>query len=130
MTARAKNSDFESPQENVKTHVTPTYGGQAPNEQDVIKSANARSKRRHEVGGDHVADVNVLPNSGKMAGNEMVGIKDNGYIVKKGTPYGVDVNFNSLPPGMDITDQEMADIRKQEMSTYSGGLGYPGDGWT
>jgi len=129
MTAKAKNSDFESPQENIMTHVTPTYGGVAPSAKDVMKSANARSKRRHEVGGDHLADENVLPASAKMAGNEMVGIKDSGYLVKKGTPYGVDVNFNSLPPGMDITDQEMADIRKQELYTYSGGLSYPGDGW-
>jgi hypothetical protein len=44
--------------------------------------------------------------------------------------YGVNAMYNSLPPGMDIEDQEVADIRKEEMVTYSGGVSYPGDGWT
>lgn len=129
MTMRAKNSDFESNQENVKTHVTPTFGGNAPDEQDVIKSANARSRMRHETGGDKYADVNVLPKSGGES-LEKSGVNDDGYLVKKGTPFGVDALFNSLPPGMDITDQEMADIRVEPVKMWNGGLGYPGDGWT
>jgi hypothetical protein len=128
MTARSKNSDFESAQENSLTHVTAVFGGEAPKSMDVVKSANARSKKRHEVGGSNFADIDVLPNSSKMDGNEMVGIKDAGYLVKKGTPFGVEAFFNSLPPGMDITDQELADIRVEPMKTYSGGLGF-GDGW-
>jgi hypothetical protein len=124
----AKPSDFESPQDNWKTHVTPTFGGEAPSMNDVIKSANARSKKRHEVGGDHLADVNTLPSSGGET-LDKAGIKGDGYLVKKGTPFGVDVLFNSLPPGTDITDQEVADIRTQEMSTWKSGLSYPGDGW-
>jgi len=125
---RASNSDFESNQENSMTHVTPTYGGEAPDKRDIIKSANARSKKRHEVGGDVLADINVLPPSGGEV-LDRSGIKDNGYLVKKGTPFGSDVFFNSLPPGSDITDQEVADIRKMEVKTYSGGMSYPGDGW-
>lgn len=125
----AKNSDFESNQENLKTHSTKTFGGNAPNESDVIKSANARSKMRHETGGDKFADVNVLPKSGGESVDK-TGINDSGYLVKKGTPYGVEVFFNTLPPGSDITDQEMADIREEPMKTYSGGISYPGDGWT
>jgi len=129
MTSSAKNSDFESNQDNLKTHVTPTYGGKAPSHNDIIKSVNARSKMRHETGGDKYADVNVLPQSGgEML--EKAGVNNNGYLVKKGTPYGAEVFFNSLPPGMDITDQEMADIREETMKTWSGGLSYPGDGWT
>ena len=126
---KAKNSDFESNQENVKTHSTQTFGGNAPSGKDVEKSANARSKRRHETGGDMYADVNVLPKSGGETLDKS-GVNDSGYLVKKGIPYGVEVMFNSLPPGMDITDQEVADIRVQEMKVYSGGLSYPGDGWT
>jgi hypothetical protein len=42
----------------------------------------------------------------------------------------VNVFFNSLPPGSDITDQEMADIREEPIKMYTGGLGYSGDGWT
>ena len=72
----------------------------------------------------------VLPSSEKMAGNEMVGVKDSGYIDKKGTPSGLDARFNMLPPGMEIEDQKNADIREQRLSTYKGGISYPGDGWT
>jgi hypothetical protein len=75
-------------------------------------------------------DVGVLPTSEKMSGNEMVGIKDAGYLEKKGTPSGLKAEFNYLPPGMDIKDQENADIRPQELINYKGGISYPGDGWT
>jgi hypothetical protein len=75
-------------------------------------------------------DVGVLPSSEKMTGNEMVGIKDSGYLEKKGTPSGLKADFNFLPPGMNIEDQENSDIRSQSLSTYKGGLSYPGDGWT
>ena len=129
MTTRSKNSDFESNQETTMTHVTPVKGGNMPSNEDVVESANARSMHRHETGKDMVADQNVLKETG-MTTLEKSGIKDNGYIVKKGTPFGVNAFFNSLPPGADIIDQEVADIRKQEMHTYSGGISYPGDGWT
>lgn len=127
MTTRAKNSDFESNQEQSMTHVTPVKGGTMPSKDDVIKSANARSEVRHETGGDRYADVNVLPKSGG-ASLDKDGINDNGYLVKKGTPYGVNVFFNTLPPGSDITDQEVADIRVEELKTWQGGLSFPGDG--
>jgi hypothetical protein len=72
----------------------------------------------------------VLPGSSKMVGNELVGIKDSGYIEKKGTPSGLDARFNFLPPGMEIEDQKNTDIRPQKMCEYKGGISYPGDGWT
>jgi len=75
-------------------------------------------------------DVSVLPTSSKMAGSEKVGVKNSGYLDKKGTPSGEGAKFNFLPPGMKIEDQSVADIRSLSMSNYSGGLGYPGDGWT
>jgi hypothetical protein len=75
-------------------------------------------------------DVGVLPSSEKMSGNEMVGIKDQGYLTKKGTPSGLKAEFNYLPPGTDIEDQDNADIRAQRQSDYKGGISYPGDGWT
>lgn len=74
-------------------------------------------------------DVNVLPSSGGKSLDKS-GIKDSGYLDKKGTPSGLDARFNMLPPGMDIEDQKVADIRSQTMITYSGGISYPGDGWT
>lgn len=124
------SSMYESPQVARGGSSTPVKGGMAPSSHDVVASANARSERRHEMKGQPLlADVDVLPDSAHLAGNEMVGIKDSGYLVKKDIPYGVSANFNSLPPGMDIEDQENADIRKMPMKTVTA-LGYPGDGWT
>jgi len=71
----------------------------------------------------------VLPKSSKMVNNEMVGIKDSGYIDTKGIPSGLEAMFNYLPPGMEIEDQKNSDIRPQKLMNYSGGLSYPGDGW-
>jgi len=74
-------------------------------------------------------DVGVLPKSGGKSLDKS-GINDSGYLRKKGIPSGLDAMFNYLPPGMDITDQKDADIREQKMLNYSGGISYPGDGWT
>jgi hypothetical protein len=77
-----------------------------------------------------LADVDVLPDSSELINDERVGIKNNGYLVKKNLEFGVNAFYNSLPPGMDIEDQEVCDIREMDMVSYEGGLGYPGDGWT
>jgi hypothetical protein len=71
----------------------------------------------------------VLPKT-KMPTLDKAGIKNSGYLTKKGEPSGLDARFNDLPPGMNIEDQKNSDIRSQEMITYSGGISYPGDGWT
>jgi len=108
---------------------TPMFGGNAPSPLDIQRSANARGEQRHDMTGSELADINVLPDSARMANNEMVGIHNNGYLVKKGIPFGANAMLQSLPPGMDIEDQENADIRVQPMKTYSGGTGF-GDGWS
>lgn len=74
-------------------------------------------------------DVNVLPSSGGKS-LDKAGIKNSGYLTKKGTPSGNGAMFNYLPPGMNIEDQANADIRAQKEVNYSGGTSYPGDGWT
>jgi hypothetical protein len=107
---------------------TSKYGGATPSSKDVVKSANARGGKRHELNGNQYADEAVLPNSGGES-LDKAGIKNTGYLVKKGTPFGVNAFLNSLPPGMDIEDQELTDQRKMEMKTVTA-LGYPGDGWT
>lgn len=76
-----------------------------------------------------MAEENVLPSSGGKV-LDKAGVKDSGYLTKKGTPSGMDAKFNRLPPGMNIEDQEVSDIRSEEMKTWSGGLSFPGDGWT
>jgi hypothetical protein len=128
LTQRIKQ--YETPQVTPDQMATESYGGEAPTHVDIIKSANARAQKRHEMKRQGLADLEVLPESAEMAGNEMVGIQDRGYLVKKGLEFGVNAMYNSLPPGMDIEDQELCDIRKEDMVVYSGGLGFPGDGWT
>ena len=120
---------YETPQITTDQLSTEMYGGDAPTHTDIIKSANARAQKRHEMKGQHVADVGVLPDSAEMAHNELVGVRNSGYLAKKGLEFGVNAFYNSLPPGMDIEDQENSDIRKMEMLAYEGGIGYPGDGW-
>lgn len=119
---------YESPQVSSDEMSTPKFGGASPSAKDVVKSANARGGKRHEVSGDKYADTNVLPSSdgGSL---DKAGIHNDGYLVKKGTPHGVTAMFNSLPPGMDIEDQELTDQRTMELKTVTN-LGYPGDGWT
>ena len=123
-------AQYETPQIAPDQMGTQIYGGMAPSKEDVVRSANARGSKRHEMKGEDVADVNVLPDSAMMAGNEMVGIKDSGYIVKKGLEFGANAFYNSLPPGMDIEDQELTDQREMQMVVYEGGVSFPGDGWT
>ena len=118
---------YESPQSTPSNHTTAIKGGKAPTADNVIQSANARSEMRHDTSGDDVADVRVLPNSGgSMLDKD--GIRDEGYIVKKNLPVGVAAMYNSLPPGSNIEDQEISDIRKQPMKFYKSGLSYEGDG--
>src|SRR3974390_1404590 len=102
---------WETPQITPEQLSTPTYGGGAPSAVDVIKSANDRAQTRPEGKNPHLADTEVLPDSSELVGDERVGIRDHGYLSKKNTPYGVNAFFNSLPPGMDIEDQEICDIR-------------------
>lgn len=59
---------------------------------------------------------------------DKAGIERTGYIDKKGTPSGQDAMFNRLPPGEDITKQEVCDIRSQPYKEVTD-LGYPGDGF-
>lgn len=75
-----------------------------------------------------MAEENVLPKSGG-ASLDKTGIHDSGYLTKKGTPSGEGAKFNMLPPGMNIEDQKLADIRAQTQINYGGGISYPGDGW-
>ena len=61
---------------------------------------------------------------------ELSGFQGNteSYIVKKGTPYGEAAKLNFMPPGMDINDQAIRDIRDMPMRTLVA-ESYPGDGW-
>lgn len=121
---------YESPQAAPDGISTPTLGGRNPSKESIVKSANARGGQRHKMKGGRYSDTGVLPTSAHMAGNEMVGIKDEGYLTKKGiVEGGANVMLQSLPPGTDIEDQENADIRKMPFKTITD-MGYPGDGWT
>lgn len=123
------NNQYETPQITPDQLSTGLYGGEAPTHIDIIKSANARAQKRHEMKKSDLADVEVFPDSAEMAGNELVGVRNSGYLAKKGLEFGVNALYNTLPPGMDIEDQELCDIRKMEMVCYEGGVSFPGDGW-
>ena len=126
---QSDRSSYETPQTTPNQLATPMFGGAAPSKDDVVRSANARGGARHEMKRSQVADIDVLPDSAEMAHNEMVGVRNNGYLVKKGLEYGVNAFYNTLPPGMDIEDQENSDIRQMDMVVYEGGMSFPGDGW-
>jgi len=123
-------ASYETPQTTPNQLSTPMFGGAAPSKDDVIRSAHARGGMRHEMKNSEVADIDVIPDSAEMLGNEMVGVRNNGYLVKKGLEFGVNAFYNTLGPGMDIEDQENADIRAMDMVVYEGGISFPGDGWT
>lgn len=118
---------YASPQSVPDGMATDSVGGDSPDRHDIMESANRRGGKRHEMKGDMLADVNVLPTrDGPVL--DRAGIKDDGYLTKKGLTDGDNVFYNSLPPGMDIEDQELIDVRTMEMKTVTA-LGYPGDGW-
>lgn len=67
-----------------------------------------REKLQYEVPANHNED-------------ELSGwASDSSARVKKGTPSGLEARFNRLPPGMDNSAQEVADIRKMP---FGGQLG-------
>jgi hypothetical protein len=51
-----------------------------------------------------------------------------GYHDKGETPYGEAAKFNFLPPGMDISNQENAEIHAMPLRILVA-ESYPGDGW-
>lgn len=59
---------------------------------------------------------------------EVSGFITDGYIDKGGTPYGEAAKFNFLPPGMEIDNQENAEIHMMPLRKLTG-ISYPGDGW-
>jgi hypothetical protein len=124
------NKQWETKQIVPQQLATKPKGGMEPSKEDIIESANARGQKRHEMKRQSLADMEVLPDSSEMRGNEMVGIRDAGYLVKKNLVYGVNAMYNSLPPGMDIEDQENCDIRAMDLVVYEHGMSFPGDGWT
>lgn len=79
--------------------------------------------------GDMKGDTDIVGmKSNKGSNSEMVGFVTTGYIDKQGTPYGEAAKFNFLPPGMDISNQENAEIHDMPMKTVVA-MDYPGDGW-
>jgi len=119
---------YESPQTAKDGLSTGQFGGKSPDARAIIKSANARGAKRHDMhGGNMLADEGVLPTSGGQM-VEKDGIDDHGYLTKKGLEYGPQAFYNTLPPGTDIEDQENIDSRNMELRTYKGGLSYPDDG--
>lgn len=60
---------------------------------------------------------------------EKSGFITDGYIDKGDTPYGEAAKFNFLPPGMDISNQENAEIHEMKLYKVTE-ESYPNDGWS
>jgi hypothetical protein len=59
---------------------------------------------------------------------ELSGFITDGYLDKNGMPFGEAAKFNFLPPGMDISNQENAEIHDMPLRKLVA-ESYPGDGW-
>lgn len=59
---------------------------------------------------------------------EKSGFINDGYTDKNGTPFGEAAKFNFLPPGMDISNQENAEINNMPLKKLTD-ESYPDDGW-
>lgn len=98
---------------------SPTYSGEMRGKAAPEKFAKPMGDVEsglHEMGGTH-NDI-----------GEKSGFQTDGYLVKKGTPYGEAAKFNMMPPGMDINNQEVCDIRDMPFKEITD-MSYPGDGW-
>jgi len=60
---------------------------------------------------------------------EMSGFITTGYLDKQSTPFGEAAKFNFLPPGMNISNQENAEIHDMPLVKLVA-ESYPGDGWS
>jgi hypothetical protein len=69
-----------------------------------------------------------MPMTHESAMPMMVGIKDSGYLTKKGLNASDATMLNCLPPGENIEDQENAEFNRMPMTMVTE-LGYPSDGW-
>ena len=84
-------------------------------------------------------DEGTFPSSGGEV-LDRAGIKDVGYLDKKGTPSEFSASpsgvtghiFNQLPPGDNIGDQEVSDVGRTDTMKVKEvtDMSYPGDGWT
>ena len=54
---------------------------------------------------------------------------DSGYLDKQGTPYGENARFNHMPPGMDISNQDMAEIHQMPIKFLLDPNGYGDSPW-
>lgn len=119
---------YESEQSARDGLATGQFGGKSPDAKAIIKSANARAQKRHEMKNEQFADEKTLPASKGGEALDVAGVQNSGYLTKKGLVYGADAFYNSLPPGTDIDDQENIDSRAMPMRVFEGGTSYPTDG--
>jgi len=102
--------------------------------------ANEGGKNEGQMRGNAQADKFANPmNDGVVASvvglsgtfndiGELSGFITDGYLDKGGIPYGEAAKFNFLPPGMEIDNQENAEIHEMPLRKLTA-ESYPGDGW-
>lgn len=111
----------EAPKSVSASNIKPVYDGQLSGSTGNQAFAEPMNKGApSEIGGMGRTHNDI---------GEISGFIVDGYLDKNGTPYGEAAKFNFLPPGMDISNQENAEIHEMPLRTYSGGVSFPSDGW-
>ena len=109
---------------------TKGYGNRAGSDTGEMSGNGGHEKFTRVLTGPSGAPV-PISGIGKVYDDigEKSGFQTDGYIDKKSSPYGESAKFNFLPPGMDISNQENAEIHRMKLVKLTG-ISYPGDGWS
>ena len=118
-------------------HVATKLAGRT-HEQRTTKSGNEGGTNAGEIPGMSTKFSKPM-NSGVNAAiggigglhddiGEKSGFATDGYLDKGDTQFGENVKLNFLPPGMDISNQELAEINEMPLRKLTA-ESFPGDGW-
>ena len=107
--------------------VQPNLPGKSGGSNTGQMSGDGGSEKFANPSKEYTTDVKGMSGLHNDIG-EKSGFETDGYIDKKGTPYGEAAKFNLMPPGMDISNQVMSDQRNLPLKKLVE-ESYAGDGW-
>jgi hypothetical protein len=123
-TTSKKFGNMKSPvAEKAEAPKTASYGNRGPKNTGQIGESESYANPMNAVSAGLVGIAGLHNDIGESSG-----FITDGYLDKNGTPYGEDAKFNFLPPGMEITNQENAEIHAMPLRKLVE-ESYPGDGW-
>lgn len=126
-TTKKQYSKIKSPSAG---HTLAPKGANFPNEGGMAEGqmrGNAQPDKFAEVLNEVSAPIKGMDRTYDDIG-EKSGFITDGYLDKQGTPYGEAAKLNLMPPGMDISNQEIAEIHQMPLRRLVS-ESYPGDGW-